>query len=107
MGNATLTVELDLFSSVFSIRCAVGKTDARGADLYEGGIGDILPRLLLCEVRESGATLSARVEEGIGISKSFEVLVRVSGCFTNGLRFAIWACAEIRFIAGRNDIDDC
>lgn len=75
----------------------MGKTDAKGVDLYDGGTGDIRPRLSVSEV------LSALVGEGIKKSKSFEVLALVSNLFTKGLRFA---CAECRFIAGGSNRDE-
>ena len=105
MGNTCPRVEFDRFDSVSSIRCEAGKTDAKGVDLYDGGTGDIRPRLSVSDMKE-GAGLSIRVGKGIEKSKSFEVLARVSGCFTNGLRFATWACAESRFIAGRDNRGD-
>jgi hypothetical protein len=81
----------------------MGKTDAKGVDLYDGGTGDIRPRLSVSEVRENGTGLSALVGGGIEKSKSFEVLALASGLFTKGL----WvACAESRFTAGRSNRDD-
>ena len=103
MGNTTLRVEFDWFNSEFSLRCAVGKTDAKGVDLYDGGTGDIRPRLSVSEVIEDSTGLSALVGEGIEKSKSFEFLALISGLFTKGLRFA---CAGSRFIARRNDRGD-
>ena len=81
----------------------MGKTDAKGVDLYDGGTGDIRPQLSASEARENGTGLSTLVGEGIERPKSFEVLVLISGLFTKGLRFV---CAESRFTAGRSDRDD-
>lgn len=103
MGNATLRVKFDWVNSEFSLRCAMGKTDAKGVDLYDGGTGDIRPQLSASEARENGTGLSTLVGEGIERPKSFEVLVLISGLFTKGLRFV---CAESRFTAGRSDRDD-
>ena len=72
-------------------------------DLYDGGTGDIRPRLSVSEVMEDSTGLSALVGEGIEKSKSFEFLALISGLFTKGLRFA---CAGSRFIARRNDRGD-
>ena len=91
-GKTALWVELGWFNSDFSIWCTMGSTEAKGVDLYDGGTGDIRPRLSMSEVKESGTGLSALVAEGIEKSKSFEVLTLFSGLFTKGLRF------ESRFI---------
>ena len=81
----------------------MGNTDAKGVDLYDGGTGDIRPRLSVSEARENGTGLSALVGEGIEKSNSSEILALVSDLFTKWLRFA---CAESRFTAGRSDRDD-
>lgn len=81
----------------------MGKADVKGVDLYDGGTGDIRSRLSVSEMREKATGLSARVGE---ISKSFEDLVRASGCLTNELLFAARACVKSRVTAGRGDRSD-
>lgn len=81
----------------------MGKTDANGVDLYDGGTGDIRPWLSVSDMREDCTGLSVLVGGGIEESKAFEVLVLFSCLFTKVLRFA---CAGSCFKAGRSNRDE-